>query len=103
MPVESDADLLGMFDAQDFGVAATWRAGGSGAPVDVLVLRDIPTVDGTAFGMTVRAGAQILTVAFASVPALAKGDTFTIGVDVLTVQGAPRRIGPDGAVWEAEC
>jgi hypothetical protein len=24
MPVESDADILGMFDAADFGVAATW-------------------------------------------------------------------------------
>lgn len=29
MPVESDADLLGMFDAQDFGVAATWAPGWS--------------------------------------------------------------------------
>lgn len=27
MPVESDADILGMFDAADFGVAATWGPG----------------------------------------------------------------------------
>jgi hypothetical protein len=27
MPVESDADLLGMFDAADFGIASTWSPG----------------------------------------------------------------------------
>lgn len=27
MPVESDADLLGMFDAEEFGVAAVWHPG----------------------------------------------------------------------------
>lgn len=85
-----------------FGVAATWRAAGTGDGVAVTVVRETPTADAAGFGVPVRAGAQILHVRIAEVASLAKGDTFTIGAEVLTVQGAPAR-DSQGTMWTAEC
>jgi hypothetical protein len=102
MPVESAADLLGMFDAEEFGVAATWRAGGTGTATPVTVLLDVPDVDSTGFGVPVRAGSRVVRVPRAALPALAKGDTLQIGAELLTV-AAVRRVGPDAAILEAEC
>jgi hypothetical protein len=102
MPVESDADILGMFDAADFGVAATWRAGGVGAPVVATVILNQPDVDSAGFGVPVRAGSRVVMVPRATLPLLSKGDTLQVGADLLTV-AAVRRTGPDGVLLEAEC
>ena len=85
-----------------FGVAATYRPGGTGTATPVTVIRETPTPDAVGFGAPVRAGAQILSVRVVDIPALAKGDTFTIGAELLTVQGAPARDG-QGTMWRAEC
>lgn len=85
-----------------FGVAATYRAGGTGTATPVTVIRETPTADAAGFGVPVRAGAQILSVRVADLAAVAKGDTFTIGAELLTVQGAPARDG-QGTMWRVEC
>jgi hypothetical protein len=85
-----------------FGVPAIYKAGGTGPDTAVTVVREQPTADGSAFGFAVRAGAQILHVRVVDIATMAKGDTFTIGADVLTVQGAPALDG-QRTKWMAEC
>jgi uncharacterized Zn-binding protein involved in type VI secretion len=85
-----------------FGVAATYRAAGTGTPTAVTVIRQMPTVDAAGFGVAVRAGSQILAVRVADIAEVAKGDTFAIGAETLTVQGAPALDG-QGTMWMAEC
>ena len=58
--------------------------------------------DTAAFGVAVGAGAQMLSVRVADLAAVAKGDTFTIGAEVLTVQGAPALDG-QASMWRVEC
>lgn len=84
------------------GIDAVYRAGGAGDGVTVRILRDRPSVDSTGFGVTLRAGAELVHVRVADVAALAKGDTFTIGAEVLTVKGAPA-IDAIRSMWSAEC
>ena len=85
-----------------FGVAATYNAAGTGPDVAVTVVRETPTADSTGFGVTLRSGVELVHVRIAEVADLAKGDTFTIGAEVLTVRGAPARDG-QGLKWTAEC
>lgn len=85
-----------------FGVAATYRAAGAGDGLAVTIIRDRPTADAVAFGTTLRAHAQIIHVQVAEVAVLAKGDSFTIGAEILTVAGAPRLDGLR-TMWTAEC
>jgi hypothetical protein len=85
-----------------FGVTALYKVGNAGAGVSVTVIRETPTVDATGFGAPVRAGAQFLSVRVAEVATPVKGDTFTIGAEVLTVQGAPALDG-QGTMWRLEC
>jgi hypothetical protein len=85
-----------------FGVAAIYKAAGTGPNTAVTVVREQPTADGSAFGFAVRAGAQMLHVRASEIATVAKGDTFTIGVDVLTVQGAPALDG-QRTKWMVEC
>lgn len=67
-----------------------------------MVVRETPTVDSSGFGVPLRAGTQILHVRVGDAPDLAKGDTFSIGAELLTVAGAPARDG-QGLKWRAEC
>jgi hypothetical protein len=96
------------FDAADaivfstFGVPAIYKAAGTGPDTAVTVVRETPTADSVGFGVTLRAGVQLVHVRVSEVADLASGDTFTIGADVLTVQGAPARDG-QGLKWTAEC
>lgn len=87
---------------ETFGVAATFKAGGTGGGTAVTVIRATPTADAAGFGVAVRAGTQQIHVRVAEVADLNKGDTFTIGAEVLTVQGAPER-DTQGFKWLAEC
>lgn len=101
MPAEDAADLAGMFDLDDFAVSATWRAGGVGAPVAVPVIRDAPDRVADAFGTPILQATDELRVRVESLPALAAGDTFTLGAEVLTVQHAERDA--TGATWRVMC
>lgn len=85
-----------------FGVAAIYKAAGTGPDTAVRVVRETPTADAAGFGVAVRAGTQVLSVRVADLAAVAKGDTFTIGAEVLTVHGAPALDG-QGTMWRVEC
>ena len=86
-----------------FGVAADYKpAGFTGAPTVVTIIRDQASGDASGFGVPVRANGERVHVRIADIPALAKGDTFTIGATVLTVQGAPQR-DVQASMWTAEC
>jgi hypothetical protein len=100
---ETDADLLGMFSAAEFGTAAVFRAGGVGPGVSVVILFDTPDADAFAFGTPLRAASRKLRVPAAALAGAepTAGDTFTVGSDVLTVKAA-RRMPPDGAIWDVE-
>ena len=93
------AALLGDLN---LGVDALYRPGGGGPGVGIRVIRERPTAETQAFGAKLRAGAELLHLRVADAPALAKGDTVTIGTETLTVQGAPRR-DTLGLLWTAEC
>lgn len=100
----SDASFARMNAAgfRRFGVAAIYRAAGTGDGVAVTVVRSRATADTVSFGVALRLGSQILHVRVSEAPALAKGDTFTIDTEVLTVSGAPARDGL-ATMWTAEC
>jgi hypothetical protein len=85
-----------------FGVAAIYKAAGTGADTAVTVIRERPTADASAFGVQLRAGTQMVHVRVADIAAPAKGDTFTIGAEVLTVQAAPTLDG-QATRWMLEC
>lgn len=121
MPVESAADLAGMFDADEFGDAAAWGPGWarpwprtveadlvaltvtfSAATTTVNVILDQPDADSAAFGVGVRAATRMAMLPRAALPQLLKSDFLLVGPETLTV-AAVRRAGPDGALWEAEC
>lgn len=85
-----------------FGVAATYKAGGVGAGTDVTVIRSRATADTVAFGTALRMGSEIVSVRVSEAPDLAKGDTFTIGGEVLTVGGKPA-LDALASMWTAEC
>ena len=85
-----------------FGVAATYRAGGTGTPTAITIVRDQGTTDATGFGVAVRADGQRIHVRVSDLPNLAKGDTFTIGAELLTVQGEPAK-DAQASMWTAEC
>lgn len=95
----TDADAV-VFDT--FGVAATYKAGGVGAGTAVTVVRSRATADTVAFGTALRVGSQIISVRVSEAPDLAKGDTFTIGAEVLTVGGKPA-LDALATMWTAEC
>jgi hypothetical protein len=86
----------------NLGVDALYRPGGAVPGASVRVIRDRPTAEAQGLGTTLRAGAELLHVRVADAPMLAKGDTFTIGAETLTVQGTPRRDAL-GLTWTAEC
>ena len=72
------------------GVDAVYRAGGTGSPIAVRVLRASPDVTASAFDAQVVQATDVLTVLMATLPYLAPGDTFTVGADLLTVQHVER-------------
>ncbi|MCM0018427.1 MAG: hypothetical protein NBV67_00370 [Tagaea sp.] len=101
MPVEQTEDLAAMFDAAEFGVAATWKAGGAGAGVAVTLL-DRLLGDPIDFGETrVRQDRRIFLARAAELPGAAKEDTIAVASIVYRV----RDVRPDasGAVLTLDC
>ena len=87
-------------DAQ-LGVDALYRAGGTDAPVSLRVLRSSPDRMADAFGTEMISASDILSLAIATLPDLAAGDSFSIGGEVLTVRHAERDA--TGTAWRVFC
>lgn len=85
----------------NIGTEATYRAGGTGAPVSLRVVRSSPDRLGDAFGSSVIQASDVLTVAIAALPTVDADDTFTLGADTLTVQHAERDAA--GIAWRVFC
>ena len=81
----------------NLGVEAVYRQGGTGPAIAVRVLRSSPDRVGDAFGTEILSATDILSVAIASLPDLAAGDSFAIGSDLLTVTHAERDA--SGTAW----
>ena len=85
----------------NIGTDASYRAGGTGAPVSLRVVRSSPDRLGDAFGSSVIQASDVLTVAIAVLPSVDADDTFTLGADILTVQHAERDA--VGTAWRIFC
>ena len=79
MPVEDDADIAGFFDAGDFGVVATWQAGGTGSPVSVTVILEAPDALASIATVPEVAPDARIRLPVSAVANIAAGDRFTIG------------------------
>lgn len=85
----------------NLGTEAVYRANGTGTPVSLRVLRSSPDRIADAFGTSVIQASDVLSLAIATLPNLAAGDSFTLGPDTLTVQHAERDA--TGIAWRALC
>ena len=83
------------------GVDAQYRQGGTGAPISLRVLRSSPDRMADAFGTEAISASDILSLAIATLPDLAAGDSFAIGADLLTVRHAERDA--TGTAWRVFC
>jgi hypothetical protein len=83
------------------GVDAQYRQGGTGAPINLRVLRSSPDRLADAFGTEVISASDILSLAIATLPDITAGDTFSIGGEVLTVRHAERDA--TGTAWRVFC
>lgn len=96
-----DAALAVLAADPNLGTSATYRAGGTGAPVLLRVLRSSPDRLADGFGTGILQATDILTVPLAALPAIEPGDSFTLGADVLTVDSAERDAA--GVAWRVLC
>jgi hypothetical protein len=100
MNVFADAMAALVADA-NLGTEAMHRAGGTGPPEPVRLLRSSPDRLASGFGTELLSVTDILSVAIAALPSLASGDTFAIGAELLTVTHAERDA--SGTVWRVLC
>jgi hypothetical protein len=96
-----DAAMAALIADPHLAVEAIYRAGGTGDPVPLRVLRSSPDRVADAFGTEILATTDILSVAITTLPSLAAGDSFTLGSDVLIVQHAERDA--TGTTWRVVC
>lgn len=80
---------------------AIWRAGGTGAPVPVRVIRSQPDVAVGFGGATVLSDSVVLQLRVADVPDLAAGDTVMSEAVLYRVAGEPAR-DAHRLLWRAE-
>jgi hypothetical protein len=100
MSAFGDAMASLIADAQ-LGVDALYRAGGTGSPVALRVLRASPDRMADAFGTEVISASDIVSLAIVTLPDITAGDTFSIGGEVLTVRHAERDA--SGTAWRVFC
>ena len=96
-----DGAMASLIADAHLGVDAQYRQGGIGAPVSLRVLRSSPDRMADAFGTEVISPTDILSLAIATLPDIAAGDTFSIGADLLTVRHAERDA--TGTAWRVFC
>ncbi len=85
----------------NLGTDAVYRAGGTGPPFPLRVLRSSPDRVASAFATDILSASDILSVAIATLPDLAPGDSFALGADLLTVTHAERDA--SGTAWRVLC
>jgi hypothetical protein len=85
----------------NLGFEAVYRQGGDGPPVTLRVLRSSPDRVADAFGTEILSATDILSIAIATLPDIAAGDSFAIGADLLTVTHAERDA--SGTTWRVLC
>ncbi len=100
MSAFGDAMASLIADAQ-LGVDALYRAGGTGNPVALRVLRASPDRIASGFDTDVISASDILSLAIATLPEVEAGDSFSIGGEVLTVRHAERDA--SGMAWRVFC
>ena len=96
-----DTAMASLIADAHLGVDAQYRQGGIGAPISLRVLRSSPDRMADAFGTEVISASDILSLAIATLPDLAAGDSFSIGGEVLTVRHAERDA--TGTAWRVFC
>jgi hypothetical protein len=96
-----DEAMASLIADAHLGCDAEYRQGGTGAPVSLRVLRSSPDRMTDAFGTEVISASDILSLAIATLPDLAAGDSFSIGNEVLTVRHAERDA--TGTAWRVLC
>jgi hypothetical protein len=96
-----DAAMASLIADAHLGVDAQYRQGGTGAPINLRVLRSSPDRLADAFGTEVISASDILSLAIATLPDITAGDTFSIGGEVLTVRHAERDA--TGTAWRVFC
>lgn len=99
MPVESASDLAAFFNADEFGQAASYTPPGGGGATACTVLidaadREVDMAQGRGL-----LEARVLDVRAAEIAAPAKGGTFTVGAQTLTVIEHPQARDPDRLIW----
>lgn len=94
-------DLKQAIDAgfQTFGITATFRAGGTGAPQTITVMRSQPDVTFQAGQVGVVQGTNVFDVRVSEVPVMAKNDTLTIGGEVFIIQAPPKK-DEQNLIWQ---
>lgn len=85
----------------NIGADAVYRQSGTGAPISLRVVLSSPDRIADAFGSSVIQASDVLSLAIATLPGLAAGDSFTLGADTLTVQHAERDA--TGTAWRVLC
>jgi hypothetical protein len=96
-----DTAMASLIADAHLGVDAQYRQGGTGAPINLRVLRSSPDRLADAFGTEVISASDILSLAIATLPDITAGDTFSIGGEVLTVRHAERDA--SGTAWRVFC
>jgi hypothetical protein len=96
-----DTAMASLIADAHLGVDAQYRQGGTGAPVSLRVLRSSPDRMADAFGTEVISASDILSLAIATLPDIASGDSFSISGEVLTVRHAERDA--SGTAWRIFC
>ena len=96
-----DAAMAALVADPNLGIDAVYRPGGIGPAVPIRVLRSSPDRVGDAFGTEILSATDILSVAIATLPDLAAGDSFALGPELLTVTHAERDAA--GTAWRVLC
>ena len=96
-----DSAMAALLADPHLGVDALYRAGGTGNPVALRVLRTSPDRIASGFDTEIISASDILSVPISLLPALAPGDSFAIGADLLTVSHATRD--GSGTAWRVYC
>jgi hypothetical protein len=96
-----DTAMASLIADPHLGVDAQYRQGGTGAPINLRVLRSSPDRMADAFGTEVISASDILSLAIATLPDIVSGDTFSIGNEVLMVRHAERDA--TGTAWRIFC
>lgn len=80
-----------LFEDQNLGLDALWKAGGAGAGVSVRIVISEPDVEQDWRETRLVLNAVIIEVRMSEAANVAKGDTFTVDTAVYIVSGDPKR------------